>query len=102
MVGHDWHYVSCVGCGVSTPGRVERQQAIDKWNSRPSPWRESAKDPPPKDRTWIFGRWSHDNIQAIHIARWTTDEVEEGWRKLDGTLLGQPKWWMPIPPLEGR
>ena len=42
----DWfiyHYVACRTCGIQTPLEIEKEEAIKKWNRRPTDGEEAKK-----------------------------------------------------------
>ncbi len=59
---------------------------------KPSPWRKTSEDPPPKDGTVISAWWTH--MLVADYGYWNTRmqkwDVLKGWRTID------PDYWMPV------
>lgn len=100
LLGYPASEVQCGECFAAACFSDDPKESVAQWNRRVSPWRDSVKQPPPKDGTWILGRWGADNLMSIHVSSYQVGGVSPKWTRAHGWMATDPMWWMPIPPLE--
>jgi len=101
IYGGGSYIIDCSKCHSHSGFYRSEAEAAVGWNKRVSPWKESSKEPPPKDGRQLLGRnspersawifdWFEDDL-SFYAAGTTIDEISY-WRGEDGLRCEMPLW----------
>lgn len=105
-----WHYGQCDDCGAKGSRCFSREEAIEAWNRRASPWRDAYNDFPPHDKevlmylpdTKMGTHFLAGEYQSEHKCEDCDLVIDEDWRGTADGLEYEPTHWMPTPEPPGE